>query len=269
MKRAAVIGWPVSHSLSPRLHHYWLKQYGIDGHYQAIAVEPAKLAEFLKTLPASGLVGVNLTIPHKEQALDLVDEIDDTARHIGAVNTILMRDGKLFGTNTDAYGFIHNLRSAAVTKKKALVIGAGGASRAVCAGLLKEGYAIALINRTREKADHIAAVLGGKISVMPWERYGEAMKDIGLLVNTTSLGMKGQAPLTLSLDTLPTAAVVTDIVYTPLNTALLAAAETRGNPVLDGLGMLLYQAQPAFEAFFGFKPEVTGALKAHMVEALK
>jgi len=266
-KKAAVLGWPVSHSLSPRLHNYWLRQYDIKGSYDAIATEPENLKRVLLQLQEKGYVGANLTLPHKEQAISLMDSLDEKAKRIGAVNTILMKDGKMVGKNTDAYGFIENLKSSdvAVAEKKSLVLGAGGAARAVCAGLMEENCEIILTNRTRGKAELLAASLKGNITVIDWAEIEQVLHTIHLLVNTTSLGMKGQQPLDLMLDALPKEAVVTDIVYSPLITPLLKTAQAQKLKTVDGLGMLLYQAQPAFEAWFGVKPEVTSGLRTHML----
>jgi shikimate dehydrogenase len=269
---AGVMGWPVEHSLSPRLHGYWLEQHGIDGAYVPLAVAPADLPTALTALPALGFRGVNLTLPHKEQALDLCQEVDDLARRIGAVNTIVVRDGGLFGSNSDAFGFLENLKDGApdwrAEAAPAVVLGAGGASRAVVAALADAGVPeVRLVNRTRERAEALATALGGALSVYDWDRREAALAEAGLLVNTTTLGMAGQPPLDLDLGALPVEAVVTDIVYAPLMTPLLQAARTRGNPLVDGLGMLLHQARPGFEAWFGVRPEVTPGLRDFVLSA--
>jgi shikimate dehydrogenase len=269
---AGVMGWPVEHSLSPRLHGYWLEQHGIDGAYVPLAVAPADLPTALTALPALGFRGVNLTLPHKEQALDLCQEVDDLARRIGAVNTIVVRDGGLFGSNSDAFGFLENLKDGApdwrAEAAPAVVLGAGGASRAVVAALADAGAPeVRLVNRTRERAEALATALGGALSVYDWDRREAALAEAGLLVNTTTLGMAGQPPLDLDLGALPVEAVVTDIVYAPLMTPLLQAARTRGNPLVDGLGMLLHQARPGFEAWFGVRPEVTPGLRDFVLSA--
>jgi shikimate dehydrogenase len=269
---AGVMGWPVEHSLSPRLHGYWLEQHGIDGAYVPLAVAPADLPTALTALPALGFRGVNLTLPHKEQALDLCQEVDDLARRIGAVNTIVVRDGRLFGSNSDAFGFLENLKDGApdwrAEAAPAVVLGAGGASRAVVAALADAGAPeVRLVNRTRERAEALATALGGALSVYDWDRREAALAEAGLLVNTTTLGMAGQPPLDLDLGALPVEAVVTDIVYAPLMTPLLQAARTRGNPLVDGLGMLLHQARPGFEAWFGVRPEVTPGLRDFVLSA--
>ncbi len=263
---AGVMGWPVEHSLSPRLHGYWLEQYGIDGAYVPLAVQPDDLPTAVAALPALGFRGVNLTLPHKERALRLCHETDDLTQRIGAVNTIVVRDGRLVGSNSDAFGFLENLKEGApdwrATAAPAVVLGAGGASRAVVAALVDAGVPeLRLVNRTRERAEALAVSLGGPTTVHGWDRREAALAEAGLLVNTTTLGMAGQPSLDLDLGALPAGAVVTDIVYTPLMTPLLRAARARGNPVVDGLGMLLHQARPGFEAWYGVRPEVTPALR--------
>jgi len=265
-----VLGWPVSHSLSPLLHRFWLEQYGIHGSYEAIPTPPDSLQDTLKRLVAEGFAGANLTLPLKEQVLPWLDSIDPSAKRIGAVNTLVIEDSKIHGRNTDAYGFIANLRAHGVDLAggAACVVGAGGAARAVVAGLLDEGAYVLLTNRTQDRSLVLARELGGNINVIPWEQREQCLGDVRLVVNTTSQGMKGAPPLLLSLDYLPVKAVVSDIIYTPLLTPLLEEARLRGHPVVDGLGMLIYQAQPAFAAWFGVTPEVTPALRAHILEAL-
>jgi shikimate dehydrogenase len=269
---AGVIGWPVEHSLSPRLHGYWLEQHRIDGAYVPLAVGPEDLRTALSALQALGFRGVNLTLPHKEQALELCHETDDVARRIGAVNTIVVREGKLVGSNSDAFGFLENLKEGApdwrADAAPAVVLGAGGASRAVVAALADAGAPeVRIVNRTRERAEALAEALGGAISVHGWDQRHAALADAGLLVNTTTLGMAGQPPLDLDLDGLPADALVTDIVYTPLMTPLLEAASVHSNPLVDGLGMLLHQARPGFEAWYGVRPEVTPALRDFVLSA--
>jgi len=282
-KRAAVIGWPVSHSLSPRLHGYWLKEYGIAGSYEALEVTPDHLTLMLRTLHENDFTGINITVPHKEKALAAMDEIDPVAKRIGAVNTVIVQNEKNIGMNTDAYGFIANIKAEmkGAPVGKALILGAGGAARAAAVGLLDEGWKVIISNRTYRKAVALEEHLHDRnIKVIPCEKVEDAMGDVSLLVNTTILGMKGQPQLELSLDALSREAFVNDIVYVPAPsgataryddptfTDLLARARDRGNPVITGLGMLLYQAQPAFEAWFGVKPEVTERLLQHMQEAL-
>lgn len=271
--RAGVMGWPISHSLSPRLHGHWLARYEIDGSYEAIAVEPEGLADALSRLAGNGFRGVNLTVPHKQAALALVDRIDETAQQIGAINTIIVEDdGALAGSNTDAFGFIENLRdhvagqvAAGWSGRPATVLGAGGAARAVCTALLDCGVGdIRLVNRTAERAVSLAGQLPGLkqcATIVAWSDRTDALAGAGLLVNTTVLGMTGQEPLDLDLANLPADATVNDIVYAPLETGLLAQARRRGNPVVDGLGMLLHQARPGFRAWFGADPAVDDTLR--------
>ncbi|HEX7969457.1 MAG TPA: shikimate dehydrogenase [Stellaceae bacterium] len=274
MKRAGVMGWPVEHSRSPVLHGFWLKQYNIDGEYVLLPVRPEELATALRGLAARGFAGCNLTIPHKEAALAIVDRVDATARRIGAVNTVIVRsEGSLEGRNTDAFGFYSNLKTAlpnwCADAGPAVVLGAGGGGRAVVAALLDNGAPeVRLVNRHRDRAAALAAALGGRIEVVDWARREDALAGAALLVNTTSLGMAGQPPLDLALDALPAHAAVNDIVYVPMETPLLAAARKRGNPVVDGLGMLLHQARPGFAAWFGVMPEVTPALRQAVMAGL-
>jgi shikimate dehydrogenase len=267
LKKAGVVGWPVAHSLSPRLHGYWLKKYSISGEYKAYGVEPDNLPEFISSLRENeNFHGVNLTIPHKEAVIRLLDRIDDTAQAIGAVNTVIARDGKLFGTNTDAYGFAENIRPHIVGRKKAVVLGAGGAAKAVIVALKNLGFEeIIITNRTLERAKALSSVIRHPSSAIHWEKRGEILKGADLLVNTTSLGMTGKEPLEIDLSLLPRNSLVTDIVYSPLITPLLAQAQARGNSIVDGLGMLLHQAVPAFAAWFGVEPEVTGELRQYVL----
>jgi shikimate dehydrogenase len=272
--RAGVMGWPVAHSRSPLLHGFWLTQHGIKGAYELLPVRPEDLKTALRGLVVQGFAGCNLTVPHKQAALAMVDHVDAMAARIGAVNTVTVRrDGTLEGRNTDAFGFRENLRAAEpawrASAGPAVVLGAGGAARAVVAALLDEGTPeIRLVNRSRDKAAALAAALGGAITVIDWSCRATALANAALLVNTTSLGMTGQPPLDLALDALPKTAVVNDIVYAPLETPLLEAARGRGNPAVDGLGMLLHQARPAFAAWFGVTPEVTPALRQTVVASL-
>ncbi len=271
MIRAGVMGWPVAHSLSPRLHGHWLAEHGIDGRYDALEVAPEALAERLAGLAEEGLAGVNLTVPHKQAALGLMASLAPAAAAIGAVNTVVVGDGgSLAGDNTDAFGFMENLREGApqwsASSGPAVVIGAGGAARAVAYGLLQAGAPeIRIVNRTPARAEALTALDPGRIVTRPWQARNQALDEAALLVNTTTLGMAGQAGLDLDLAALPPRALVTDIVYAPLETPLLAAAGRRGNPVVDGLGMLLHQARPGFAAWFGVMPEVTPALRAQVL----
>lgn len=270
---AGVIGWPVAHSLSPRLHRYWLRRYRIEGHYLPFPVQRDAVAAALDGLRALGLAGVNVTVPHKEAALANCDSVDDQARRIGAVNTVVVNDaGELIGSNTDGFGFIESIRNNSdwsADHGPALVLGAGGAARGVVVALLDAGVpAVRITNRTRSRAEAFAAEFGERISVVDWDLRADALADIGLLVNTTTLGMQGHDPLDLDLSDLAKDAVVNDIVYTPLQTSLLRDAVARGNPVVDGLGMLLYQAQPGFEKWFGVRPDVDAALRRFVLEDL-
>ena len=263
---AGVMGWPVRHSRSPRLHGFWLERYGIDGAYLPLPVPPGSFADALRALAEMEFRGVNVTVPHKEAALRACDEADDLAQRIGAVNTIVMEGGRILGSNSDAYGFIENLRQGAPDWRPdsgpAVVLGAGGAARGVAVALLEAGAPeIRLVNRTRPRADALAAELGGPMRAIDWTKRASALDAAGLLVNTTTLGMVGQPALGLDLGRLPEAALVSDIVYTPLETPLLAAARARGNQAVDGLGMLLHQARPGFEAWFGVAPQVSDELR--------
>lgn len=263
---AGVIGAPISHSQSPKLHGYWLKRYGIKGHYVPLHIEQMDLKEALQTLPKMGFVGANVTIPHKETVLGLADIVTDRAALIGAANTLIFRpDGKLYADNTDGYGFVENLRSSAnwdPTSGPAAVLGAGGAARAVIASLLEVGVPeIRLSNRTRMRSDVLRSEFGTKVVVCEWVNAADMLDGVATLVNTTSLGMVGQPELKLSLDRLNPKAVVTDIVYTPLRTGLLKRAAEMGCQTVDGLGMLLHQAAPGFERWFGRRPDVDEATR--------
>jgi len=263
---AGVIGWPVAHSRSPRLHGHWLNRYGIDGAYLPLAVEPKRIEEALRGLLALGFAGANVTIPHKEAAYRLCDARTARAEGVGAVNTLVVREGALLGDNTDGFGFLENLKQEVpgltIEDKTATVLGAGGASRAVIVALSQAGAAeIRLSNRTEARAAALAEELEAPLRVVAWEERNQALANCDLLVNTTSLGMTGQAPLDLDLSLLPAAAVVNDLVYAPLQTELLKEAAARGNVAVDGLGMLLHQARPGFAAWFGREPEVDRALR--------
>lgn len=263
-KLAGVLGWPVGHSRSPRLHGYWLEKLGIDGTYVPLPVAPENFEKVFRVLPVMGFRGANVTVPHKEQALVLADEVEPLARRIGAVNTLVCRDdGSVLGLNTDAFGFLRNLQTGSNWQAQsgpAVVLGAGGAARAVVAALVDEGVTeIRLVNRSVARAEKLAADIGGPIRVQSWDKLD--LQGAGLLVNTTSLGMAGQPGLDIDLSALPKNAVVNDIVYAPLMTPLLLAAQARGNPVVDGLGMLLFQAVRGFSQWFGVEPQVTAELR--------
>jgi shikimate dehydrogenase len=271
---AGVIGWPVSHSRSPILHNFWLERYAIDGAYVPLAVRPEDFPDAVRSLAKLGFAGANVTLPHKEAALRLVDDADTVSRRVGAVNTLMVRpDGQLVGRNTDVFGFLAALDARAPGWRAklgaAVVLGAGGAARAVIAALQDAGVgAIRLVNRTRSRAETVARDFGAPVSVVGWDERAAALADANLLVNTTTLGMVGNPPLELRLDALPKGAIVTDIVYAPFETPLLAGAARRGNPSVEGLEMLLHQARPGFEAWFGRAPEVTDELRQKMVADL-
>ncbi|HZL60212.1 MAG TPA: shikimate dehydrogenase [Stellaceae bacterium] len=273
LKKAGVMGWPVAHSLSPALHEFWLKQYGIAGSYEALPVPPDKLAEALRMLKMRGFAGCNLTIPHKEAALPLMTRLDEAARRIGAVNTVVVDpDGTLSGSNTDGFGFIENLRAAAPDfnprRSPAVVLGAGGAARAILCALTDAGAPeIRLVNRSSERARTLANSLDGPIRIGSWEQRAGLLAGAGLLVNATSLGMTGQPSLDIALENLPTTAMVNDIVYAPVETPLLRQARMRGLHAVDGLGMLLHQARPGFKAWFGIEPRVTPELRRAVLAA--
>ena len=297
--KAGVMGWPVAHSRSPVIHGYWLKQHDIAGEYGLLPVRTEDAVAAIRALPERGYAGCNCTVPHKHAALQAADHVDALARRIGAANTIVVRGGAIHATNTDAEGFLRNLveganhvlRERFVTDAQgaghagflvaapelkfdagpAVVLGAGGAARAVLVALLDAGVPlIRLANRTSSRAVELADELGsGRIEVVGWDEREPALAGAALLINTTSMGMQGQEPLALRLDDLPGDAVVNDIVYVPLETALLAAARARGNVVVDGLGMLLHQAVPGFEAWFGVRPTVTPELRDLIVSDLE
>ncbi len=269
---AGVMGWPVMHSRSPKLHNYWLQKHGLAGVYVPLAIRIEGLAAALRALPALGFSGCNLTIPHKVEALKIIDHVDPLARRIGAANCIVVRvDGSLAGFNNDGWGYIENVAERVpgwrADAGPAVVYGAGGGARAVVVGLLDRGVKeVRLVNRTRSRAEALRQQIGGPIEIVAWEDRNRALDGAAFLVNTTSQGMVGQPALDVSLDCLPRSAIVSDIVYTPLETPLLAAARKRGNRTVDGLGMLLHQARPAFKAWFGILPEVTPELR-RMIEA--
>jgi len=274
---AGIMGWPVSHSRSPLLHGFWLDETGVDGAYLPLPVKPEHIEQALRALPILGFRGCNLTVPHKQAALSVVDRVDPLARRIGAINTIVVRpDGRLDGCNTDAFGFRENLRQSVPdwnpAAGPAVVLGAGGAARAVVAALSDDGVGeIRIVNRTRGRAEAVASELATaqtRITIHSWDEGRAVQHHAGLLVNATSLGMAGEPPLTLDISSLPRSAPVIDIVYVPLETDLLAAARHLGHRVVDGLGMLLHQGRPGFEAWFGPAVQVTGELRAAMLATL-
>lgn len=269
IRKAGVIGWPIKHSRSPLIHSYWLKQLGIEGRYEKIAVEPENLPAFISTLSANDFQGINVTIPHKEAVLALADKQTDEAKTIGAANTLWFEQGQLIAGNTDGYGFLTHLKNSAEhwqQAKPAMVLGAGGAARAIIYALIGENVPeIILTNRTRSRAEELAShfqnhVRQGQLTICDWEEKEEEIYKIGLLVNTTSLGMSGNQPLEIDLTRLPAYCICYDIVYTPLETNLLRKARARGLVGVDGLGMLIHQAAPGFEKWFGIQPIVTNAL---------
>lgn len=273
-KIAGVMGWPIAHSRSPMIHGHWLARYGIDGAYVPYAVKPEDGADAIRALAKLGFRGTNVTLPHKLTAFDTVDVRDAAAEAIGAVNTIVVQeDGSLVGFNTDALGFLAHLQASApgwrANAGPAAILGAGGSCRAAVFALLKAGAPeVRIANRTRAKAEEMAAAFGPKVTPVDWAERSDMLAGANLLVNTTSLGMSGQPALEIAVDPLPETAVVYDIVYVPLETPLLGAARGRGLQGVDGLGMLLHQATPGFEAWFGVKPEVDQTLRDIVVADL-
>lgn len=271
---AGVMGWPVMHSRSPMLHNYWFRQHDLAGTYLPLAIRPEGLAAALRALHPLGFAGCNLTIPHKQQAMKIVDEVDTLARSIGAISCVVVRpDGSLAGTNNDCYGFTHNLRQERpgwrADSGPIVVLGAGGGSRAVCYGLAQEGAReIRLVNRAFARAKSIADEFGGPIQALSWEQRHDVLEGAAMVVNTTSCGMVGQPALDIKLDKLPKTALAADIIYIPLETPFLAAARQRGNPTVNGLGMLLHQGRPAWKAWFGIEPAVTAELRAMLEKTI-
>lgn len=263
--KAAVIGHPVSHSKSPLIHNYWIEKYGLNATYGTRDIAPENLQPEIKKLIEEDFAGFNVTIPHKESIFELCDVLDERAKKAAAVNTVQIKDGKLYGTNTDIFGFTHNILQKAdenIFSGPCGIIGAGGAARAAIIALVEQGAPeIRITNRTKERAENLKNVAPDKIEIIDWEKRSEMLDGLSLLVNTTSLGMKGQPPLDISLNALPKTAAVCDIVYAPLYTPLLRQAEERGNTVITGIGMLLHQARPAFESWFGVLPDMDGALQ--------
>ncbi|PZQ49095.1 MAG: shikimate dehydrogenase [Micavibrio aeruginosavorus] len=264
--KACVIGSPIKQSKSPLIHNHWIAEHGLKGEYTAVEILPENLEQDVQRLIDSGYAGFNVTAPHKQEIFKLCESVDDTARKIGAVNTVVVRDGKLHGTNTDAFGFIENVHrntfGTDFLHKPAVVLGAGGAARAVVYALIEAGAKkIIVLNRTKEKAEEIRKDYPLEIFVGDWAGRNALLDGAGLLVNTTALGMSGKDPLDIDLSSLPKEAVVSDIVYAPLMTDLLKQAESRGHQIVTGIGMLLHQARPAFEKWFGVLPEVSEALE--------
>ncbi len=271
---AGVMGWPVMHSRSPLMHNFWFRQHELAGTYVPLAIQPEGLAAALHALRPLGFAGVNLTIPHKQQALTIVDEVDTVARRIGAISCVVVRpDGSLAGTNNDWFGFIHNLKQEQpgwrADAGPVVVLGAGGGSRAVCYGLMQDGAReIRLVNRTFTRAKGLAGEFGGPLKALPWEQRHDALEGAALVVNATSQGMVGQPALDLRLDKLSKTALAADIIYIPLETPFLAAARQRGNRTANGLGMLLHQGRPAWKMWFGIEPVVTAELRLMMEKSI-
>jgi shikimate dehydrogenase len=269
---AGVIGAPIAHSKSPKLHAHWLYKTDLPGHYVPLHIEPSDLEQTLKTLPKLGFVGLNVTVPHKEEVMRYVDVVTDRATLIGAANTLIFRpDGKIKADNTDGFGFIKNLTTGAPDWNPdaglALVLGSGGAARAVIAALLEAGVReILLTNRTRARAENLKDIFGPKVKIIDWIDAGNAIDDAALLVNTTSLGMQGKPELRVPLDGLKRDTVVTDLVYAPLKTGLLSVAEEMGCLTVDGLGMLIHQAAPGFQHWFGVHPPIDDATRAVLLK---
>lgn len=266
MKRACVIGWPIAHSRSPLIHGYWLKTLGIDGSYEKVPVEPANVRSFLRNLEANGYAGCNVTIPHKEAAYAAMDGVDDIARKLGAVNTVYVRDGKLHGTSTDGEGFLASLMAKfpalSLKDAKVVILGAGGSARSIIPSLQGAGARrIAVVNRSLDRARKLSDDIGPGAEAKQWHELAGELRDTALLVNTTSLGMKGQPDIDIEMHLLPKTAVVADIVYVPLETGLLRRAREAGYRTVGGLGMLLHQAVRGFELWFGVRPTVTPELE--------
>ena len=273
MIRACVVGYPVEHSRSPLIHGYWLERYGIEGRYEKCAVKPDEAEQFFKDLPTSGFAGCNVTVPYKTLAFRQAARTDEAAKSVEAANTLWLEDGVLCASNTDTYGFLQNLDEQTPGWDKiglaAAVLGAGGAARGIIRGLLDRGIQhIRLANRTRARAEELAAKFGEAVTVFAWENRAKMLMNCGLLVNTTTLGMKGNAPLDIDLSGFSHPGVVCDIVYSPLETDLLCKAREAGFHTADGLGMLLHQAVPGFEKWFGVRPDVTPELRARIVADL-
>jgi shikimate dehydrogenase len=284
IKKVAVLGFPISHSLSPRIHNFWIKKYNILAEYMAIEVKPENLKQFIDLMPKNGFIGCNLTIPLKEKALEIMANVDPFAKFIGAINTIIIKDGYFFGTNTDFVGFARSLKEGAekfysnynFTEKTALVLGAGGAAKAVIFALLSMNFKkIIIANRNIQRANEIKQnavenfkVSPSQIEITSWNEKENFLKDTDVLINTTSLGMKGKEELEINISSLPSTAIVNDIVYNPIKTNLLKQAESLNLNTIDGLGMLLNQAAPAFEAWFNLKPTVDEQLRKYVLLAL-
>lgn len=264
---AGIAGWPVAHSRSPRLHGFWLRRYEVDGAYIPLPIRPGEFAAAMHGLIAAGFAGSNVTMPHKIAAFEICTHLDDTARRAGAVNTLVFADGRITGSNTDGWGFVANLKAHGVDPAAgpAMLLGAGGSARAIAAALQDAGAPVTIVNRSAERAQALAKELPG-LRVVPWEHRDRAVADHALIVNTTVLGQAGHPPLPLDLSLAPSTTAVSDIVYVPLETPLLADARARGLKAVEGLGMLLYQAVPGFRTWLGVDPEVDDDLRAFVAE---
>ena len=274
-KLAGVMGWPITQSRSPILHNYWIEKYNLNGRYVPLAVKPERLADAIRGLPALGFRGCNLTMPHKQFAMMMVDSLTDTAKRIGAINCIVVDDdGKMSGTNNDGNGYVLSVQEVAPHWKPSdgpiAILGAGGAARAIIVALLERGAKeVRVINRTFDKAVALAKEFHPVIKSMPWDKRSDAIDDVTLLVNATNQGMIGKPALDISLDKLSSRTLVSDLIYVPPETAFLAAAKARGNVTINGLGMLLHQARPAFQAWFGILPEITRELRVKIMDTFK
>ena len=269
---AAVIGHPVNHSRSPRMHNFWLAHFGLEGYYIPLDIDPKKFERSIRNLPELGLVGANITIPYKEKVLKIADKISDRAALVGAANTLtFLQNGGIYADNTDGYGFLQNIKSKykdwSARDGITVVFGAGGASRAILAALIEDGASdIILANRTRSRADQLRSDFGAKIKVVEWMKIQNYLSEASTIINTTSLGMVGKTDLPIQLNALKKNTLVTDIVYTPIETHLLATAAKMGCRTVDGLGMLIHQAIPGFERWFGIKPGDSQALRELLIK---
>ena len=268
---AAVLGHPINHSKSPKLHNYWLSLFNIDGYYIPLDIDPRNFENSIRALSGLGFVGANVTIPYKEKVLKIADKISDRAAIIGAANTLtFLQDGRIYADNTDGYGFLQNIKCKyndwTAGEGTSVVFGAGGASRAILGALIEDGAnEVILANRTRSRADQLRSDFGAKIKVVDWMKVQNYLSDASTVINATSLGMDGKAELPIPLQGLNKNTLVTDIVYTPLNTPLLENAAKRGCRTVDGLGMLIHQAIPGFERWFGVKPDVSEKLRELLI----
>ena len=269
---AAVIGHPVNHSRSPRMHNFWLAHFGLEGYYIPLDIDPKKFERSIRNLPELGLVGANITIPYKEKVLKIADKISDRAALVGAANTLtFLQNGGIYADNTDGYGFLQNIKSKhkdwSAREGISVVFGAGGASRAILAALIEDGASdIILANRTRSRADQLRSDFGAKIKVVEWMKIQNYLSEASTIINTTSLGMVGKTDLPIPLNALKKNTLVTDIVYTPIETHLLATAAKMGCRTVDGLGMLIHQAIPGFERWFGIRPGDSQGLRELLIK---